>query len=381
VIPRRLLPLVLVLAALVSVVGASPAHAAKRTVPRGFYGAAFDGYAATETPAVQDRHMTLMAESGVESVRLLFPWSVMQPTRGTAPDFSRTDATVAAAAAHGIGILPTILYTPPWAREYPSKEFSPPKHTSDYTAFLRAAIRRYGPKGSFWRDNPGLPRHPVRQWQVWNEPNIPEYWSAPRKSSYGWPQGYGRLLRAANTTIKREDRGAKTMFAGLTAIAWLDLRRAYKSGGVRNHYDIAALQIYPQTEKRELEAVQRIRDELVRAHDKDVRMAVTEVAFPASRGKVKPIAHQRQETAAGMARRLGRMYALLARKRNVFRLDNVYWYTWASRYGKSKSNFDFGGLVKSADGVEITPQPALASFRASAKRFEGCAKKSNGACR
>jgi hypothetical protein len=119
----------------------------------------------------------------------------------------------------------------------------------------------------------------------------------------------------------------------------------------------------------------------VRARDKDVRMAITEVAFPASRGKVKPIAHQRQETPSGMARRLGRMYALLARKRNVFRLDNIYWYTWASRYGESKSNFDFGGLIKSADGVEITPQPALAAFRRSAQRFEGCVKKSNGACR
>ena len=49
---------------------------------------------------------TLMAESGVESVRLLFPWSVMQADRGVAPDFSRTDRTVAAAAARVRIVIP-----------------------------------------------------------------------------------------------------------------------------------------------------------------------------------------------------------------------------------------------------------------------------------
>jgi hypothetical protein len=379
---HRFLPLLIALAVL-AVAGASPAQAAKRTVPRGFYGVAFDGFGAEVPAADQERHMTLMAQSGVESARLVFPWATLQPYKGMTPDFTRTDTTIAAAAAHGISILPTILYTPYWARVNPKINYSPPKRTADFTQFLRACIRRYGAKGSFWRENPGIPRHPIRRWQIWNEPNndIERYWDAPRKSSYGWPQGYGRLLRAADSTIKHEDRGAKTVFAGITGIAWLEMRRAYKSAGVRNHFDEVGLQVYPQTEQRELDAVRLLRHELVRAHDGDVRIAVTEVAFPASKGKVKPIFEQRQESPAGMGRRLTTLYALLARKRKALKLDSVYWYTWASRYGRSKSNFDFSGLVKSADGLEITPQPALAAFRRSAQRFEGCAKKPDGACR
>jgi hypothetical protein len=379
---RRLLPLVIALTAL-AVAGVVPAQAAaKRTVPRGFFGVAFDGFGAEAPAADQDRHMTLMAQSGVESARLVFPWATLQPYKGMTPDFARTDTTIAAAATHGVAILPTILYTPVWARAYPKVNYSPPRHTSDFTAFLRACIRRYGVKGSFWRENPQIPRHPIRKWQIWNEPNndIERYWQAPRKSAYGWPQGYVRLLRAADRTIKHEDRRAKTVLAGITGIAWLEMRRAYKKGA-KNHFDIAALQVYPQTEKRELEAVRRMRQELVRAHDGDVRMSVTEVAFPASKGKVKPIFEQRQETPVGMGRRLSSLYKLLARKRKALKLDSVYWYTWASRYGKNKSNFDFSGLVKSADGLEITPQPALAYFRRTAQRLEGCAKKPNGACR
>lgn len=376
---RRLLPILALTVALLAL--AAPLALAKRTVPQGFYGVAFDGKSAEAPAAIQDKQFALMASSGVESARLLFPWAVMQPFKGMTPDFSRTDASVAAAAAHGIEVMPTTTYTPTWARQYRSKEFSPPKRTSDYTAFLRASIRRYGPKGSFWREHPELPRRPVSRWQIWNEPNIQPYWTAPRKSSYGWPQGYGRLLRASDKTIKREDPKAKTVFAGLTAIAWLDMRRAYKLGGVRNHFDVAALQVYPQTEARELEAAQRVRAELTRAKDKDVRMYVTEVAFPASKGKVKSIGHQRQETARGMARRLANMYAILARNRKALALDRVYWYTWASRYGKSLSNFDFTGLVKSPYGLTHEPEPALDAFKRSARRFEGCSKAPTGACR
>ena len=377
---RSRTPLLLLVLALALACGPDTASA-KRTVPSGFFGVAFDGKSAEAPDAIQNDQLALMALSGVESVRLLFPWSVMQPEKGQKPDFERTDRTVAAAAAHGIEILPTTLYTPVWARRYKSKEFSPPARTSDYTDFIRASVRRYGPRGSFWREHPSLPRRPIRGWQIWNEPNITQYWAAPKKSSYGWPRGYGRLLRDSNTVIKREDRGARTVFAGLTGIAWLDMRRAYKSGGVRNHFDVAALQVYPQTEQRELEATRRLRAELVRARDSDVRMFVTEVAFPASKGKVDAIGQQRQETPKGMARRLSSMYALLARNRAKLKLDRVYWYTWASRYGNSISNFDFSGLVRSPDGIRHSAEPALSAYARTARRYEGCTKAASGRCR
>ena len=321
-----------------------------------------------------------MALSGVESVRVLFPWAALQPRQHERIDFDRTDRTVEAAAAHRIEVLPTVLYTPYWARRYKRRPMSPPMRTSEYTTFLRALIKRYGFEGSFWVKHPELPFMPIRQWQIWNEPNITSYWDASPKSRYGWPRGYGALLRAANKTIDEADPGARTVFAGLTGIAWLDMRRAYRHGGIRNHFDVAALQVYPQTVAREVESVRRLRSELVRARDRDVRMYVTEVAFPASKGRVKPIHHQRQQTPRGMARSLSGMYGVLSRQRRKWGLERVYWYTWATRYGRSRSNFDFGGLVRSRDGIDYQAQPALEAFQRNARRYQGCVKGTTAFC-
>ena len=46
---------------------------------------------------------------------------------------------------------------PPWAAKYPSKFGSPPRSNAAYAGFVRELVRRYGPRGSFWAENPGLP--------------------------------------------------------------------------------------------------------------------------------------------------------------------------------------------------------------------------------
>ena len=73
------------------------AEAAKRRVPQGFHGVMYDRDAAAAPADVQDRQFALMARSGVESVRVVFPWAEAQPTAGEQPNFSRLDALVAAA--------------------------------------------------------------------------------------------------------------------------------------------------------------------------------------------------------------------------------------------------------------------------------------------
>ena len=61
-------------------------------------------------------------------------------------------------------------------------------------------------------------------------------------------------------------------------------------------------------------------------------------------------------------------------------LIGFYWYTWMGDetprphpYG-----FDFAGLLKYVGG-QVTPKPALAVFRRSALRIEGCTRKTTAA--
>jgi len=355
------------------------AEAAERKVPRAFYGVMFDGQSLRAPVTVQNEQFILMAESGVETMRATFDWARVQPRRHRRLNWSRTDHLVGLAALRRITILPVVIYAPGWARAFPRRRLSPPR-VGSYAAFLRAAVRRYGSKGKFWTENPALPRRPIRHWQIWNEPTLRFFWSAPRRSSYAWPRGYVRLLKASHRAIKIADRSSKTVTAGLVGPSWNEFRRLYRHGA-KGSFDVAALHVYPQTQVRVQLAVKRVRAELRRAGDRRARIFLTEVSFPASKGRTKPIRGQSQETPRTMARKVERLYASLIRDRPRTGLDRVYWYTWASDYVRRSSNFNFAGLLASPDGMMFTRQPALEAYKRSALRFQGCSRNALGICR
>jgi hypothetical protein len=369
--------LLLVAAALLAAVPS--AQAAPRRVPQGFFGVVWDGPLTDAPASLQETQWDAMASSGVEAVRPVFFWSDAQGSPGAAFDFSVTDRLVGLAAVRGLPLLPVVQYAPRWARAYPSHSTSPPRRNSQYAAYLEALVRRYGPNGSYWAENPALPRLPLREWQIWNEPHLRTYWDAPPRSRYGHPRGYVRLLKAAHDAIKRADPGARVVLAGLTQSAWDQLAILYRHG-LRRYFDVATIQTFPQTAHRALRAARLFRRAMNRAGDRRKPMYMTEISWPASKGHTKGIPFQRQETPRGMARRLSEAYSLLARSRRKLRLTHVYWYTWASPYGRGGSIFRYAGLQEYSGGSLIA-QPALDAYRRSAERFEGCAKDERARCR
>jgi hypothetical protein len=372
-----LLATVLALAALL--VAAPAADAGTRLVPYGFFGVMWDQGVSQASDEVQDAQWDLMAESGVESVRTVFNWAVAQRRSDDAFNFEVTDGVVRRAAQHGIGVLPVVNYAPVWARAFPSRETSPPANPGDYAAYLSALITRYGPNGTFWSENPTVPVRPVREWQIWNEPHLDTYWNAPLKSPWGHPRGYGKLLRVAYRTVKSRDPGAKVVLAGITQKAWDEIAEMYRDGGIKGAFDVASLQIFPQTVQRAARAIDLFHSALRAFHDTRKPIYVTELAWPASKGKTVGIRYQRQETPRGMATKLGQAFSLLARERHRLGLARVYWYTWASEYGSGGSIFNYAGLQEFRAGT-FTAQPALGAFQRVAREFQGCQKDFTGAC-
>jgi polysaccharide biosynthesis protein PslG len=372
--------LLLLLLGVVLLLAAPGAQAAPRQVPQGFFGMVWDGPVSDAPDSVQQAQWDAMAASGVEAVRAVFRWSDAQSAPGAGFDFSTTDRLVSLAAVRGLPLLPVVQYAPHWARAYPSRPTSPPRRSSEYDAYLQALVRRYGPSGSFWAENPAVPRQPLREWQIWNEPHLRTYWDAPARSRYGHPGGYVRLLRAAHRAIKRADPGARVVLAGLTQLAWDQLAILYRRG-VRRYFDVATLQAFPQTADRALRAARLFRRAMGRAGDGGKPIYVTELTWPASRGRTKGIPFQRQETPKGMARRLREAYAVLARSRRRLGLTRVYWYTWASPYGRGGSIFRYAGLQRSTSVGTLVAQPALDAYRRSARFFEGCSKDERARCR
>jgi hypothetical protein len=357
------------------------AHAAKRQVPFGFYGVMWDGDIATAPAKQQDRQWALMARSGVESVRTVFSWALAQPTADGPLDFTDTDRKVAMASRHGVALLPVVLYTPHWAARSPDTFGSTPKYASDYAAFMRQLVLRYGPRGSFWGENPKLPRRPIRDWQLWNEPHFDFYWHVPGADKTQWASEYVELLRQARPAIKQADPGARIVLAGLADASWRIMAGLYRAG-VQGNFDVATVHIFTGRPGYVMTAVELVGRELKRHGEGRKPIWVTEATFPAGKGRVPlpPLEWQRQwyTTDRGMGTRLRELYSLGAERRSSLRLKRIYWVTWATTYS-GNDLFHYSGLVRYR-GVGAKPRPSLRAYRASARRHQGCAKTAAGSC-
>ena len=359
---------------------ATPAAAAKRTVPQSFHGMNWDrDVAAPEIPdAVVKQQFDAMAQTGVEALRTNFYWAYAQPQAGGAFNHSYTDRIVREAVARRISVLPVVILAPAWARE-DRGDFSPPRDSQQYAAYVTALIGRYGPQGSFWTDNPALPRRPIRHWQIWNEPHLEFQWTVADDEDYA--RRYGDLLGVSYSAVKAADPGAKVVLAGLANQSWKILSRLYRKGGIRGKFDIAALHPYTVYPRGVTTLSRRFRDVMRERGDARKQVWVTELGLPASRGK-----HESdnflQTTDRGMARFLEATYERLAKSRRSRRagVQRAYWYTWASPY--TGDIFAYTGLLDfEPRDYGATAKPALRTYRRSAREFQGCGKDTAGTCR
>ena len=347
--------LAVVVAALAALLVAVPAEA--RSVPRGWLGVHVDG-PLTEPGNPFGGEWDLMAASGVETVRVAFDWRAAQPDEGGPISFDDTDAVVAAAAARRLPVLPVVHRTPAWAAI--GGPNSAPSGTAAYAQFLTALVRRYGPRGSLWSERPDLPRLPIRQWQIWNEPNLTLFWT-PQP----FAKRYVARLKAARRAVRAQDPGAKIVLAGLPNISWVALRQIYRAGG-RGSFDAVALHPFTATPANIMRLVRLARQETRRFRDGRVPIWITEFSWAASRGKAKgPPGLVTGER--GQATKLRKALRRLVRARKRYRIQKVIWYTWLSREG-SRNPFDWSGLRR-LRGDRIASAPALAVFRRAARGF------------
>ncbi len=127
------------------------------------------------------------------------------------------DRLIAAGVSQGIEFLPVLLRSRPNRDPEGPPQLAEPPETAREHAIWRERVRfyaeRYGPEGRFWSENPRLPYRPILAWEVWNEPNLPQFWD-DREAD---PREYARLLRETRSVLRSVDPGARIVSAGLSS--------------------------------------------------------------------------------------------------------------------------------------------------------------------
>ena len=212
-------------------------------------------------------------------------------------DFAGTDQIVALAAARGMAVVPIVMYTPSWdAAPGLAADLALPRDNRPYGGYLTTLIERYGPRGSFWDQNPTLPRRPIRTREIWDEPDLRCFWPTPH-----WASGYVAPLGRAHAAVRHADPGARAILAGLTAYSWLDLASIYHVRGARRLFDVVEVHPYTKYPGGVVRILSFVRATMDKAGDRGEPMIAGETGWMSSLGQTPRLRTTKRPRAAKRA--------------------------------------------------------------------------------
>jgi hypothetical protein len=318
---RRLIPILLFLLPMTM-----PA-AASAYLPTGFVGI-------SPQSGGTAKDYELMREAGILSVRQPLNWAQVEPETPTFTErhWEAFDHEVRLAARADMEIFPVVVNSPEWVTP---RGIDLPVTTSwqrrAWTSFMRAAVRRYGPGGSFWAEEEDLPYEPIFRWEIWNEENIVSFDANPE------PKRFAVLMRIAGRVIHREAPGSKAIVGGLFGrplqippnIASGDfLSRLYRARHVKPYFDGVALHPYVADARAMGTQLKNLRRIMRRHGDGATPLYVTELGWGSESGPTRW-----QRGLWGQANQLSKALAMLSANRLRWGVRGVWWFTWSDEGG------------------------------------------------
>lgn len=147
--------------------------------------------------ATQAAWLANIKQLGLQWIRIEANWAAIQPDSAGTYDWTSLDQMVSSAKADGIHVLMIVDGTAPWASASGAM-YAQPSSPAAFATFAGAVAARYVPQG-------------VVDYEVWNEPNIVEFWSpAPN------PEAYSQLLQDTYTAIKAVSTSTTVISGGLS---------------------------------------------------------------------------------------------------------------------------------------------------------------------
>jgi hypothetical protein len=358
------MPLVVraVLAAVVVLALALPASAS--AAPPGFVGMTADDLFGNQG-SYRDKALTQQRAAGVQVLRVTFNWSLMEAAPGSF-DFTWYDRYVLDAAQHNITLLPVLLKAPEFYSKKPGTRFAyQPRDNADMARWAVRLVDRYGPNGTLWQANPGVTPRAITAWQIWNEPNLKQYWY-PRPNA----GQYRSLLRTVGDAIKGRDPNAEIVTAGMPdssqggAIRLAPYLKALYKGGGSSAFNTLAINSYAATPTSLGKLMNANRKLVNRIGGRSDRLRITEVGW--CDGGYRP-GHQFCVGKSRQAKYIGQSLALMKKKRSAWKLRGFVLFSW--RDGRPYAGRDFWGNHTGLLTIGGKKKRAYNSFVRAAKRL------------
>jgi hypothetical protein len=343
---------------LLALAAALLAPSAAQALPRGFFGIA-------PQTSLTERDGAYMQAGGIGSIRMPMVWGAIQSTATSGYNWAATDQIVEVATRHGLTVLPFLYSTPEWLTAKPTTLPVENKHEKRaWTAFVEAAVKRYGPEGEFWElHGPAAPPAqrltpmPIRTWQIWNEANF-FYFAYPVS-----PSRYAQTLALAHTAVKAVDPLARVLLSGLFGDpdeggkkgmpASTFLSALYRVPGIKADFDGVALHPYAFHVEDLEELVEAMREVVIENGDRATGLYITEMGW-GSQNDSNVVAFE--QGIAGQARELAAAYRFLLANRLALNLKGTYWYSWKDNPEYTACSFcDSVGLFRAGAGFHAKP--------------------------
>lgn len=273
------------------------------------------------------------------------------------PAIPTYDALIRAAAEHRVELLPVLMRSRPKAASPGERVAAPPEGRAQHAEWrrrVRLLARRYGPRGSFWREHPGLPYRPIRSWEVWNEPNLPQFWDERPPD----PREYGRLLRETRGVLRSVDPGARIVSGGIASrhSGGPYLGAALDAAG-RCSVDAISVHPYAPTVKRALRHLVGARSVADSRGLRHVPLWTTEIGWRLGGGGTGDVelGYSEVATPEAQARALNGFLAATTRRRSDLRLGPTFAFALRDRVNPRTGRVDNRSGLRLADD---TPRPA-----------------------
>ena len=200
-------------------------------------GAAVPGVAASGSVA----WMTRAKQVGAVDNRWEIRWDSIETAPGVF-NWAATDLAVSATRGAGLRLVAVVVGTPGWAG---TSAASPPRGLDQSPILSDGTMNPANPWGRFMRTLANRYSGQIDAYEIWNEPNRPDFWG-------GTADDYYRLLSTAMAAIRHADANAKVVFGGLDGFRDLTFLDAVLSAAVadprppgrRGAFDVLAWHAY-----------------------------------------------------------------------------------------------------------------------------------------